>query len=349
MNDNFDFNPEPEYREEPEMSDDERKKHKKHFSRLSLCFLAYILVSEGLALAASFAVASLAPSLLEDYNFTIILSSVIQYLIAFPVTLLLVRRIPKAAPEKHNLSVKSFLKYGAVSLLLMQVGNSLSSTIMTYMELALGDVPDNSVNTLLSETNLLLSALIVGIIGPVVEELLFRKLFIDRLTPYGEAVAIFFPALMFGLFHGNLYQFFYAFFIGCAFSLIYVRTGKIGYSVLLHIFVNLFCGVLPSYLISLLDYDELILELTTLGTITEEYLAANMLPLIILGVYELLLSAAVFTGLVVLLRNLKSARPRKGEITIPRGSVMDTLFFNAGTVALIVVCTIIIAINTFTI
>ena len=43
-----------------------------------------------------------------------------------------------------------------------------------------------------------------------------------------------FSGLMFGLFHGNLNQFVYAFVLGLCFGFIYVKTGNIRYTIGLH-------------------------------------------------------------------------------------------------------------------
>ena len=45
---------------------------------------------------------------------------------------------------------------------------------------------------------------------------------------------------MFGLFHGNFGQFFYAFAVGSVFAYVALRTGGIRYTVVLHFLVNFF-------------------------------------------------------------------------------------------------------------
>jgi membrane protease YdiL (CAAX protease family) len=217
---------------------------------------------------------------------------------------------------------------------------------MTIIESSIGRMPENSLDTLLDNSSVLVSALIVGIIGPIFEELMFRKLFIDRLTPYGEAVAILFPSLVFGLFHGNLYQFFYAFLIGMIFSYIYVKTGKIIYSTILHIFINLFCGVLPSLIFKMLDYNDL-LELVASGMLTEEYVSANVLPLLLFMLYTYGMLIMVGIGLFVFLKNIKNIYINKGKVRFPKGVGADVMFFNVGTIALIASCILLMAYSIF--
>lgn len=76
------------------------------------------------------------------------------------------------------------------------------------------------------------------ILGPFMEEFLFRGVFLKRARLYGDRTAVVFTALMFGLMHGNLSQFLYAAAIGLIFGYVAVETNGIRYTVLLHIIVN---------------------------------------------------------------------------------------------------------------
>ena len=84
-----------------------------------------------------------------------------------------------------------------------------------------------------------------AVLAPVFEELVFRKVMVDRVLPYGEWPAILFSGITFGLFHGNLTQFFYAALLGMVLAYVYIRTGNILYSIGLHACVNFLGGVLP--------------------------------------------------------------------------------------------------------
>jgi membrane protease YdiL (CAAX protease family) len=153
---------------------------------------------------------------------------------------------------------------------------------------------------------------------------------------------------MFGLIHGNLYQFFYAFLLGVAFSYIYIRSGKIIYSTLLHMFVNLFCGVFPAYILTMFNYEEF-LQLMAEGKVTEEYINANMLPLILLMAYEFIMLAMVGVGVYHFTKNLRNIRINKGKVRFSKGMGAEIMFFNIGTILLIAYCVIMIAVNTFTV
>ncbi|SFD03881.1 CPBP family glutamic-type intramembrane protease [Butyrivibrio sp. YAB3001] len=89
-----------------------------------------------------------------------------------------------------------------------------------------------------------LTMIMVAVLAPIFEELVFRKLIIDRARRYGELTAIIFSALAFGLFHCNIYQFFYAFAIGLILGYIYVRSGNIYLTIIMHMIVNASSSVL---------------------------------------------------------------------------------------------------------
>ncbi len=343
-----DFNNYDQQPPEIVMSEGEKKSHKKIFSKICLAFFAFMVITNGLSIAASYILYSTAPALLDNSNFVIILSSVLQYGIGFPILFVMLKKIPRQAPVQNPLNTKSFLKYAAVSVFFMYIGNTISTYLMLTIEEALGKAPENSVDIILNNTNIILSIIFVGIIGPIVEEIMFRKLFTDRLTPYGDKIAILLPSLIFGLFHANLYQFFYAFFLGAIFSYIYVKTGKLLYTCILHVFINLFFGIFPSFIFSKINLEEL-MELYTSGGIPEAYVEANLMPLTLMMVYSFVMYGLIFAGIFTLSRNLRNITLNKGAIKLPKGEGADIMFFNAGAILLITVCLILTAINTFSI
>lgn len=100
----------------------------------------------------------------------------------------------------------------------------------------------------------ILPYLLYAVIGaPIFEELTFRKALLDGLHDFHEGYAAVISALLFGIMHGNHMQFFLAFFIGLIFAMVYQRTGRVIYSMILHAMIN-FTATLPE-LLSLRDID----------------------------------------------------------------------------------------------
>lgn len=78
----------------------------------------------------------------------------------------------------------------------------------------------------------------MALLAPLFEELWFRGLVMESLRPFGNGVAIFISALLFGLTHANFAQFFYAFVIGIFLGYIAVQTGSIVTTMVIHAMFN---------------------------------------------------------------------------------------------------------------
>lgn len=79
-----------------------------------------------------------------------------------------------------------------------------------------------------------------GIIGPIVEEYLFRKILLNRLLElYSTKLAIIIECLIFALFHSGLNGIIYAFIIGLILSIIYVKYKNINISIIAHMISNI--------------------------------------------------------------------------------------------------------------
>ena len=100
--------------------------------------------------------------------------------------------------------------------------------------------------------NLILLFAVVGILAPVVEEVLFRGLILKRIQDYiGSMWAVILSALIFGIYHGNMVQFIYASILGAALGMIMCRTNSLYAVIVAHIAANvwsLFGSVLAEVL-----------------------------------------------------------------------------------------------------
>lgn len=84
-----------------------------------------------------------------------------------------------------------------------------------------------------------LEILVVGILVPVAEELLFRGLIFQRLAEEMKPVtAILLSALLFGIYHGNVVQGIYAFCIGALMALFYWKFQNLLAPILMHMLAN---------------------------------------------------------------------------------------------------------------
>ena len=143
----------------------------------------------------------------------LIMNGISMYVIGFPVAYLIFKSTPYPSPERRTEKWTGWTWCGVFLICqgIMYGGNLLG---LLFMAVFGSESSVNVVQEIVLESNFLLNFLLVVVAGPIVEELLTRKLIIDRILLYGEKTAIFVSALLFGLLHGNFYQFFYAFGIG---------------------------------------------------------------------------------------------------------------------------------------
>lgn len=93
-----------------------------------------------------------------------------------------------------------------------------------------------------------LSVLSTALVPAFAEEFAFRGIVLNRLRKYGDSLAIFGSALLFGAMHGNTTQVVFAFLLGLIFAYVDVKTNSIIPSVIIH-FVNNFYAVLSNSIV----------------------------------------------------------------------------------------------------
>ena len=83
------------------------------------------------------------------------------------------------------------------------------------------------VSDAISGGSLLMQVISLGVAAPVIEELCFRGVLMERMKWIPVWLAVFIQALMFGAAHLNLFQGIYAFVIGIVLALVYVKFRSI--------------------------------------------------------------------------------------------------------------------------
>lgn len=91
------------------------------------------------------------------------------------------------------------------------------------------------------------------LLGPLLEELLYRGVILQGLRKYNERLAIIVSALIFGLMHQNYQQFILAFALGLLLATVTLKYESIVPSVITHIIVNT-TGVLSTLALQCTDY-----------------------------------------------------------------------------------------------
>ena len=245
----------------------ELRAHCQYFSRLGWALFAQMLSMLVVQVVISVPVGLLSPQLLNDPVFLWGLSAVSVYGVSFPIFCLVLRGVPAPPrPEARPLGPARFFQAYVICLCVMYVANYFTLILTDLIGLLRGNTVTNPVDQIGAYPTIL-NILLGCVIAPVSEELMFRKLLLDRLRPYGGRFAVIASALCFGLFHGNLNQLFYAVAIGLALGCTALRTGRLWQNILLHAMINFISvGLLP-LLEPLGEFGTLLLAALVLGAV----------------------------------------------------------------------------------
>lgn len=178
--------------------------------------------------------------LLENANILSIISSVI----AIPLFILFMhldtkRRYREGTHETYDKVPAGFF---VVAVLL---GVTTAVTVNNLIEISGIYQIDSEYMDQFSEIiysgGIIVELLSIVVLGPVVEELCFRGLIYRRMRERCPVkLSMFFSALIFALFHGNLVQGIYAFILGMFMAFVYERFKNVIAPILFHVGANLF-------------------------------------------------------------------------------------------------------------
>lgn len=323
---------------------DERQEMKRHFSRLGGIYFIFTILSFGVSTLIGGLVRAAAPQLLENSAVALVISMLPLYGIAIPLCALMLRTVPAEAPEKKKMSVGQFLCCIPIAFATMYLGNIFGLVLTAVIGAVKGSAVTNDIVELVTGTNMWGTFLVAVLIAPMMEEFLFRKLIVDRSVKYGEGVAVVLSGLMFGLFHGNLNQFFYAFLLGMLFAFIYVKTGNIWYTVILHMIVNFFGSVVSVQVLKLIDLEALtrMEEMGAAALADPEQLKALLPSLLIYGLYMMFILGLLLAGVVLFLVFRKRFVLNAGEIVLPKKEKRRLVLGNVGMILYILIWVVLI-------
>lgn len=304
-----------------------------YFSRIGFATAALVVVNVGVQLLLSWLALRFAPSLYDNAFFQNLISVLSLCLAALPVFLYILRPLPSVSPLRTPMSGKQWIGGLCASAAAMTVGSYLSQSVVLWFDLFMNRSLENPVETATVGTAWWINLIFTALLAPIVEEIIFRKLLCRYLLPLGEGYTIVLSAAIFGLAHGNFFQFFYAFGLGCVFALIYIKTGKLIYTILYHMIINLLGGVLAPLLIERLDVETLVPLLEELMASTTpdlSLLEPYVLPLAILSIYEVFMYVAAIAGAIMLFRAKRKYSLDAGLLPPPRKGRVGNIFLNTG-------------------
>ena len=236
--------------------------------------------------------------------FRYLLIAVSFYLIGFPLCCLILKRIPDGHKrEEESLTFGGFIKFFLISYFVMVLLNLFTMGFILVVGKVKGADVVNPLEGVISNSSIWATIIFAGILSPIIEEILFRGVMLNKLRTYGDKIAIITTALLFGLFHENFSQFFYAVGLGVVFAYVTLKTGTIKYSIGLHIMINMMGSVI--------------------GTKALSSNTATMIFGIVVWVF-------VIAGLILFIKDFKKMSLLPGEVTIEKGYVVSETWLNMG-------------------
>lgn len=297
----------------------ENKQAKKILNKIGLALFVTslsVLLSQVLI---EFLVKKLYPAAAETDWYVWGVTAISMVGIALPLFWLLMKLIPDTPKgEVVKLKPGKFIMLFFICTAAMYITNMMSSMLTLGIAYLKGEGElFNPVADAMINSNLVIATIYASIVAPVTEELIFRKLLLDKLRRFGDIPAILMTGIAFGLFHMNLSQMFYAAVLGFIFAYITIRTNTIRYAILLHVMVN-FIGTMVS-------------QTATLH---------SMVITILIGQWVF---GSIIAGIIFFIINLKKIKLIKGEYPFVKKSAF---LLNPGAILYILVCTVMIVVIT---
>lgn len=305
---------------------------KKHFSKLGLMYFVGTIVIYALQYGVIGIVEAVAPHLLENSDISLLISMLPMYLIGYPIMIACIKKVPaEQETEKKKMSVGQWLVAFIMCYALVYISNIIGNILTSVIGIFKQGQVENTIVNLTMSISPLASFLFMVIAAPIMEEYIFRKLLIDRVVKYGEGLAILLSGVIFGLFHGNLNQFAYAFILGCFFGFIYVRTRNVLHTILMHMLNNFMGSILGMFILEKSGFLEIA---TAMETAAPEELTSlmlnNMSGIAIYFIYVMVLLIIVFAGIILLILKRKKFYVNHTEEELPKGQRFKTVALNVG-------------------
>ena len=330
------------------------KPERRYCSVIGFSLLIYAIINLTLQTLGQTLLMEFAPELLDVPLVFFAALLLPSYVIGTPVCALGMRFSPAEKIEKKKIKPAHFFIALLMCFTFMYAGNLIGTLVGSLADSFFGG--QSGIADLLTNSSTLANLIFVVILAPIVEELIFRKFIVDRMVRYGELTAVLCSGLLFGLFHGNFYQFFYAALLGMFFAFIYVKTGRIRITMLLHAIVNFFGGVVAPAILELLgsDYENALNEALEIlsapgaGFSAIEEAAEMLLPLLpgmlAFSLYEVFFMGCVVAGFVLLIVRRRKITFAKGRVDL-EGNAFSVTWVNVGMILFAVMCAVLFALN----
>lgn len=243
---------------------------------------------------------------------------------------LCIRKIPKAEPgPKQRWPWYKLAVFGIIGIAIAEIGNLLGNLLMYFINHNFSTSVGNQITHVITQADLGQMFLLIVVIGPAIEEWMLRILLLDRLRPYGDKLCILMSALLFGLIHGNLYQFFYAFALGALLAYIYLKTQRAAYVMGMHMFFNFFGGFIGAWILKRIEKYSIASDGTLLSV-----QGMGLWYGLLLTAFGLLMIGLSIAGIVLAVLYRKQIRLDKAVHVMMPGQRFQTVCVNPGMIVM---------------
>lgn len=322
------------------------KETAKHFSKIGFIYLGGSALAFVLQLGWAMLVGNMPDSIGQNYNIVIIGNMAPLFILVYPMMLYMMNRLPKTEIIKSEISIGKWISLGITSIAIMYLSNYVGTMLNSMIGKVTGKGVVTPLNDVLNNIGMPVILLLVVILAPIFEELIFRKAIIDHTVKYGEGMAIILSGIVFGLFHGNFSQFVYAMVLGMFFAYVYIRTGNIKYTIGLHMFVNFMGSFVSMAVMRNIDMDEYQRVFSSGNQdVIMEYVTNNAAGIMGLGLFAIAVIIMLIVGIVLFFVNLKKMHLNQAEEQLPHGEKFKTVFLNPGVIIYCIAWIVVIIIN----
>ena len=182
--------------------------NRRFFSKIGFNYFALGIIVLVLNLFIGLFISIINPNLLSNQTMMTFFSAIWTYLLPLPIFIYIMRKTEAKTLEKHKMTVKTFVICISITMFLMWIGNIMGVIITSGIGSLIQHEVANPINDVINNSGLVANLIIITTIAPIFEELIFRKLLIDRTIKYGGTISVLLSGLLFAFFHGNLNQFF---------------------------------------------------------------------------------------------------------------------------------------------
>lgn len=211
---------------------------------LGLCIVVFHYLGEGMGKV----VLDLVKSGALPYDFAMqqviqILYTILTILVPFAIGALVIKKIQKRDvllpfdKPKSGILFAEALGIGCIAIVVANLATAVIVAIFGGVGIEFDSYKPESPTTTYQLLWMLLSN---AVVPALVEEFALRGVILQSLRKYGDAFAVLASALIFGMMHGNMTQFPFAFILGAVLAVLVLITGSLWTSMAVHLINNIY-------------------------------------------------------------------------------------------------------------